>query len=47
MQEALYVVTFESGETQEEYGKDTADVRAFINRSYQHMGKIASIKAMY
>lgn len=43
-QEALYVVTYESGDTQEEYGADEADVRDFISRCFKFKGPIKSVE---
>ena len=46
MGEQLYTITFESGETQQEYGKDEADVRDFISRCFKFKGPIKSV-ALY
>lgn len=45
-QQQMYVVTYESGETQEEYGMNEADVREFIQRSFSHMGTIKDISPL-
>lgn len=39
----FWLITFASGETMEEYGTDEEDVRAFIARSFSHMGEIVSV----
>lgn len=43
MQEPLWLITYASGETQTEHGKDETDVREFIARSYKHCGAIKSV----
>lgn len=44
MQEQFWLITFENGETQEEYGKDEADVRDFISRCFKFKGPIKSVE---
>jgi hypothetical protein len=44
MQEPLWLITYTSGNTQEEHGKDEADVREFIARSYAHEGAVKSVE---
>lgn len=44
MESILYEVTFESGETLQEYGSSVADVQGFIDRCYSNLGKVVSIK---
>ena len=46
-QQQMYVVTYESGETQEEYGTCESDVREFIQRSFSHMGTIKDISPLH
>lgn len=41
-QEIIWLITFESGETQEEYGSSVQDVREFIARSFHHKGPVRS-----
>lgn len=43
MQETFWLITFESGETQEEYGSSEADVRDFIQRCFKFKGTIKSV----
>jgi len=42
-QDLFYIVTFENGDTQEEYGASEADVRDFIARSFKFKGPIKSV----
>lgn len=39
----IWMIEYESGETQEEHGTSEQDVRDFIARSYAHMGTVTKI----
>lgn len=39
----LYVITFADKSQIEEYGDNEADVRAFLKRSFAHLGEPVSI----
>lgn len=43
-QETFWLITFTSGETQEEYGSSEADVRDFIARCFKFKGDIKSVE---
>lgn len=44
MQETFWLITFESGETQEEYGANEQDVRDFIQRCFKFKGAIKKVE---
>lgn len=39
----IWLITYASGETQEEHGTSEEDVREFLKRSYAHMGDVKSV----
>lgn len=45
--ETLYKIEFADGSSQEEYGKDEADVREFLQRSYRHKGEPVSVTPLH
>jgi hypothetical protein len=46
-QEILWLITFTSGDTQEEFGANEADVRDFIQRCFAFKGAIANIAPLH
>ena len=47
MHEAMYLITYVNGETQEEFGNSVADVRDFISRCFKFQGPIKSIQLLH